>query len=71
MESKYVDYLKLDRFGAPIAIIEAKRTSRDPILTAQKQAEEYANDIKAQTGRDVFIFLSNGYEIWWTACQKS
>ncbi|MDD5474076.1 MAG: DEAD/DEAH box helicase family protein [Candidatus Methanoperedens sp.] len=64
MESKYVDYLLLDRFGAPIAVIEAKRTSRDPILTAQKQAEEYANDIKAQTGRDVFIFLSNGYEIW-------
>ncbi len=64
MESKYVDYLLLDSFGAPIAIIEAKRTSRDPIITAQKQAEEYANDIKAQTGKDVFIFLSNGYEIW-------
>ncbi len=64
MESKYVDYLLLDTFGAPIAIIEAKRTSRDPILTAQKQAEEYANDIKKQTGKDVFIFLSNGYEIW-------
>lgn len=64
MESKYVDYLLLDRFGAPIAIIEAKRTSRDPILAAQKQAQEYANDIKSQTGRDVFIFLSNGYEIW-------
>lgn len=64
MESKYVDYLLLDRFGAPIAIIEAKRTSRDPILAAQKQAEEYANDIKSQTGKDVFIFLSNGYEIW-------
>ena len=64
MESKYVDYLLLDSFGAPIGIVEAKRTSRDPILTAQKQAEEYANDIKAQTGKDVFIFLSNGYEIW-------
>ncbi len=38
MESKYVDYLKLDMFGAPIAIIEAKRTSRDPILAVQKQA---------------------------------
>ncbi|VVB94135.1 Type III restriction enzyme, res subunit [uncultured archaeon] len=64
MESKYVDYLLLDGFGSPIAIIEAKRTSRDPILTAQKQAEEYANDIQKQTGKDVFIFLSNGYEIW-------
>ncbi|MFZ3168335.1 MAG: DEAD/DEAH box helicase family protein [Candidatus Methanoperedens sp.] len=64
LESKYVDYLLLDMFGSPIAIIEAKRTSCDPILAAQKQAEEYANDIKAQTGADVFIFLSNGYEIW-------
>ncbi len=64
LESRYVDYLLLDRFGAPIAIIEAKRTSRDPILTAQKQAQEYADDIKAQTGKDVFIFMSNGYEIW-------
>lgn len=64
MESKYVDYLLLDMFQAPIAIIEVKRTSKDPILTAQKQAEEYANHIKAQTGKDVFIFLSNGYEIW-------
>jgi len=64
IESKYVDYLLLDSHGAPIAIIEAKRTSKDPILTAQKQAEEYADDIKAQLGKDVFIFLSNGYEIW-------
>jgi type I restriction enzyme R subunit len=64
LESKYVDYLLLDSHGLPLAIVEAKRTSKDPILTAQKQAEQYANDIKAQTGRDVFIFLSNGYEIW-------
>lgn len=33
LESRYVDYLLFDRFGAPIAIIEAKRTSRDPIFT--------------------------------------
>ena len=49
--------------GAPIAIVEAKRTSKDPIM-GRKQAEEYADDIKSQTGKDVFIFLSNGYEIW-------
>lgn len=64
LESKYVDYLQLDTFGSPLAIVEAKRTSKDPILAAQKQAEEYANDIKKQTGKDVFIFLTNGYEIW-------
>jgi type I restriction enzyme R subunit len=62
-ESKYADYLLLDSTGKPLAIIEAKRTTKDPIM-GQKQAEEYADDIKAQTGKDVFIFLSNGYEIW-------
>ncbi|PKL62761.1 MAG: type I restriction endonuclease subunit R [Methanomicrobiales archaeon HGW-Methanomicrobiales-2] len=63
LESKYVDYLLLDSLGAPLAIIEAKRTLKDPLI-GQKQAEQYADDIKRQTGRDVFIFLSNGYEIW-------
>lgn len=62
LESKYVDYLLLDTYGAPLAIIEAKRTTKDPIL-GQRQAEEYANDINTQLGKDVFIFLSNGYEI--------
>ena len=62
LESKYADYLLLDSFGAPLAIVEAKRTSKDPHL-GQKQAEMYADDIKHQTGKDVFIFLSNGYQI--------
>src|SRR5665647_2405671 len=59
-ESKYADYLLLDSLGSPLAIIEAKRTTKDPIL-GQQQAIEYADDIKNQIGRDVFIFLSNGY----------
>ena len=63
-ESKYVDYLLLDDTGAPLAIVEAKRTSKDPVATAQKQAEQYADDIIKQTGKEIFIFLSNGYEIW-------
>jgi type I restriction enzyme, R subunit len=64
LESKYADYLLLDDKGSPLAIIEAKRTSKDPFLTASTQAEEYAKDVKAQTGKDIFIFLSNGYEVW-------
>ena len=62
-EKAYADYLLLDDFGSPLAVIEAKRTSKDPIL-GQKQAEGYADDIERQTGKDVFIFLTNGYEIW-------
>jgi type I restriction enzyme, R subunit len=63
-ESKYIDYLLLDKKGDPIAIIEAKRTSKDPIA-GKKQAEEYAQDIYDQTGKSVFIFLTNGYEMWY------
>src|SRR3989344_8650037 len=62
-ESKYVDYLLLDKQGYPLAIIEAKRTSKDPIV-GKRQAREYAEDVKEQTGNPVFIFLTNGYEIW-------
>jgi type I restriction enzyme R subunit len=63
LESKYADYLLLDSKGEPLAVIEAKRTSKDP-LVGKKQAEEYAEDILRQTGKPVFIFLSNGDEIW-------
>ena len=62
LDSKYADYLLLDGMGAPIAVVEAKRTSKDPII-GRKQAEEYADDIESQTGKNVFIFLCNGYEI--------
>jgi len=62
-EKAYADYLLLDSNGAPLAVIEAKRTTKDPVF-GQKQAEDYANDIKKQTGKDIFIFLTNGYEIW-------
>src|SRR3989449_4043858 len=62
-ESKYVDYLLLDSAGSPVAIVERKRTSREPVV-GQEQAEEYADDIKKQTGKDLFIFLTNGDEVW-------
>lgn len=62
-EKAYADYLLLDKDGAPLAVVEAKKTTKDPIL-GQQQAEDYADDIKKQIGKDVFIFLTNGYEIW-------
>lgn len=62
-ESRYADYLLIDSKGNPLAVIEAKRTTKDPV-TGQKQAEGYADDIKKQTGKDLFIFFTNGYEIW-------
>ena len=46
-ESKYVDYLLLDGYSALLAIIEAKRTFRDPVV-GKKQAEQYADDPPAE-----------------------
>ncbi len=62
-EKAYADYLLIDAHELPLAVIEAKRTDKD-YLSGQKQAEEYADDIKKQTEKNLFIFLTNGYEIW-------
>jgi len=62
-ESQFVDYLLLDKQNNPIAVIEAKKFSRDPIV-GQKQAQDYADDVQKQTGKPVFIFLTNGVEVW-------
>ena len=48
------DYLLLDGRGRPLAVVEAKRFSKEP-TTAKAQAEEYARSLKAP-----FIFLGNG-----------
>ncbi|MEK7376273.1 MAG: type I restriction endonuclease subunit R, partial [Candidatus Margulisiibacteriota bacterium] len=47
--SGFSDYLLLDRKGEPLAVIEAKKTSRDPIA-GKRQAEDYADGIKNETG---------------------
>jgi len=66
----FVDYMLFDRHQKPLAIIEAKRTSRDPIAGKQ-QAEEYATGIKNKYGTAPFIFLTNGYEIWFWNKEKA
>ncbi len=48
------DYLLLDTRSRPLAVIEAKRFSKDP-YGARGQAEEYARSLSAP-----FVFLSNG-----------
>ena len=67
MESKIVagfcDYTLLDRSGLPIAIVEAKRTARYT-LAGKEQASEYADGIRHRFGREPFIFMANGKEIW-------
>ena len=52
------DYVLCDRAGRPMAVVEAKRASVDPIA-AQDQGRHYPEQLKVP-----FIFLSNGDEVW-------
>ena len=51
------DYVLCDRQGRPMAVLEAKRASIDPIA-AQDQGRHYARQLGVP-----FIFLSNGEEV--------
>lgn len=59
---QFADYVLLGSDGKPIAIVEAKRSSRDE-LAGKRQAADYADLIRAEFGSDPFIFLTNGKEI--------
>lgn len=52
--TKNSDYLLLDNYNKPLAVIEAKSSHKNP-LSAKTQAKNYAIDIAAR-----FVYLSNG-----------
>ena len=49
--------------GAPLAVVEAKRTGRDP-SAGQQQAKLFADCLEAQFAQRPVIFYSNGIETW-------
>ena len=59
----FVDYVLWGDDGLPLAVIEAKRTSRDPAV-GQQQAKLYADCLEGMTGQRPVVFYSNGYEHW-------
>jgi type I restriction enzyme, R subunit len=61
--NEFSDYALMDRFERPLAIVEAKRSSRDP-LEGERQAADYADALRAKHGAEPFVFLANGNEIW-------
>lgn len=61
-KDQFADYVLLGSDGKPLAVVEAKRSSRDE-LAGKRQAADYAEAIKSKTGTDPFIFLTNGKEI--------
>jgi type I restriction enzyme R subunit len=59
----FVDYVLWGDDGLPLAVIEAKRTRRDPKV-GQQQAKLYADCLEIQYKRRPVIFYTNGYEHW-------
>ncbi len=59
----YADYVLWGDDGKPLAVIEAKRTKRDP-HEGQQQAKLYADGLERKFGQRPVIFYSNGYEHW-------
>lgn len=60
-----VDYVLLGDNGLPIAVVEAKRTSLDPIVGSQ-QAKLYADCLEKQYSQRPLIFTTNGFEVYFT-----
>jgi len=59
----YADYVLWGDDGKPLAVIEAKRTRRNP-REGQQQARLYADGLEAKFGQRPVIFTTNGYEHW-------
>ena len=61
----FVDYVLYGNNGKPLAIVEAKKTGKDPRVGSQ-QAKLYADCLHNMTGQRPLIFTTNGFEIYFT-----
>ena len=57
----YCDYVMMGKDGRPLAVIEAKRTSKDP-NTGRQQALLYADALEKMTGQRPMMFTTNGFD---------
>ena len=60
----YCDYMLFGKDGLPLAVIEAKRTSKDPNI-GRKQAVLYADCLERKFGRRPMMFTTNGFETYY------
>lgn len=63
------DYVLFGQDGKPLAVVEAKKTSRD-VATGRKQGKLYADSLEKRFGQRPIIFLTNGFETRIVADQK-
>lgn len=58
-----VDYVLWGADGLPLAVVEAKRTTKDA-HNGKQQAKLYADALEQKFGRRPVIYYTNGYEHW-------
>ncbi|MFZ2975912.1 MAG: DEAD/DEAH box helicase family protein [Candidatus Moraniibacteriota bacterium] len=67
---QFADYALLGDNGEPLAVVEAKKTSRDARV-GQEQARQYAENIQKNSGKDMpFVFYTNGHDIYFWDTEK-
>ncbi|MFA5954379.1 MAG: DEAD/DEAH box helicase family protein [Patescibacteria group bacterium] len=67
---QFADYALLGDSGYPLAIVEAKKTSKDARV-GQEQARQYAENIQKNSGKDMpFVFYTNGHDIYFWDTEK-
>ena len=59
----YCDYVLFGKDGLPLAVVEAKRSSKDPNI-GRKQAVLYADCLERKFGRRPMMFTTNGFETY-------
>ncbi|MBI9108452.1 MAG: DEAD/DEAH box helicase family protein [Spirochaetales bacterium] len=61
---QFSDYVLLGKDGKPLAVVEAKKTSKDAEV-GREQAKQYCYNIQKQTGGELpFCFYTNGLDIY-------
>ncbi len=67
----FVDYVLFGKDHKPLAVVEAKKTSKDPNIGKQ-QAKDYADCLEREFGRRPFIFYTNGFDCnFWDDTQSA
>ena len=59
----FVDYVLFGKDGLPLAVVEAKRSSKDPNI-GRKQAVLYADCLERKFNRRPMMFTTNGFETY-------
>lgn len=61
---QYADYVLMGKDGKPLAVVEAKKTSKDAEV-GREQAKQYCQNIRDKQGYELpFCFYTNGLDIF-------